>query len=359
MSRSSVLSIPYADRPRQFDTQIINIGVSSSALFDTRNSDKIFREKGEKEYMAYMAARAKVPFKPGAAFPFVKKMISLNRSDDVVVNPTLLSRNNPFAARRVDASIKAHGLTYEDNGLRQIYGEAYTGGGPITPEMLKAFGVDLFLSTKIDDVKSALMAGCAAGLVSTIPCALPKVANDNSICFVFDFDRVLGIAYGRPDDEYPYDSERNFRDNGLRAYHMRETALADVPAEPGPLAPFFLKVVNLRDCLSQRKGTQIEMHIVTARAAGSLMRVITTLDAWRCETKGLISCGSTPKAPQLENLKADIFFDDSERHLANLPPGTLGALIPWIEQAPRRPKTRNNAVKGNNLNPQTLRKVIG
>jgi 5'-nucleotidase len=196
-------------------------------------------------------------------------------------------------------------------------------------------------------------------LIPTTPCAPPKAANDNSIRFAFDFDRVLGVAYGRADDDYAHDSESWFREQGLRAYHERETALANVPAKPGPLAPFFLKVVNLRDSLSLKNGTQVEMHIVTARAAGSLMRVITTLDAWKCETKGLISCGSTPKAPQLQNLKADIFFDDSERHLADLPLGTLGALVPWVEPAPRRPKTGNNAMKVNNLNPQSLRKEIG
>ena len=56
------------------------IAVSSSALFDMQESDAIFRQDGEKAYREYQRKNIDVPLGKGVAFPFVKRLLSLNAS---------------------------------------------------------------------------------------------------------------------------------------------------------------------------------------------------------------------------------------------------------------------------------------
>jgi hypothetical protein len=54
------------------------IAVSSSALFDLNDSDRVFREKGEKAYKAHQEENLDVILEKGAAFPFVRRFLSIN-----------------------------------------------------------------------------------------------------------------------------------------------------------------------------------------------------------------------------------------------------------------------------------------
>jgi 5'-nucleotidase len=93
-------------------TSRLVIGLASSALFDLAESDEVFRTGGEEVYRKYQRENQRTPLKAGVAFPFVKRLLSLNELDpqDPLVEVILLSRNDPDTGMRVMDSIKSHGL---------------------------------------------------------------------------------------------------------------------------------------------------------------------------------------------------------------------------------------------------------
>lgn len=340
--RSAADEITKYPAAKQFSHQLLNIAVSTSALFDTRNSDRIFREQGEEAFKAYMREKRDVAFAPGPAFGFVQKMLSLNTSEKPLVNLTILSRSNPQIAQRVHVSLMRHGLHFPDKkDVRQGFGEAYTGGDPITPALLADYGADLFLSAKQHDVQAALQAGYAAGLVMVPPdgCAMPASTGQNIVC-AFDFDRVLGVAQGEKQSDF-VDSEEFFKkrlqvnpSGALMDYLAHETPHNHLPAQPGPLKNFFVKLFELREQVKQAddSGTKIKIAVVTARSGGVLPRVIRTLEDWGVEPDQLFSVGNVKKSGPLTNLAADIFFDDSARHVEQAPNITAAIWVPWPER---------------------------
>ena len=60
--------------------QKLVIAVSTSALFDMEESDSIFRSKGIEAYREYQEKRINDPLDKGVAFPFIKRILSLNKS---------------------------------------------------------------------------------------------------------------------------------------------------------------------------------------------------------------------------------------------------------------------------------------
>lgn len=326
----------------QFPTQLLNIGVSTSALFDTREDDEVFREKGELAYMRHMREKKDVPFAPGPVLPFIKKMLGFNDQGDFLVNLTLLSRNNPHVALRVHYSLYAHDLCNNKGAMRHGIGEAYMKGRPITPSLMRNFGVDLFLSPNLEDVENALREGIAAGQTfhSALP-TIPSFSNPNTL-IAFDFDRVLGLGLGKQKERFKGDSEAYFRAKGLEAYYARENSLAAHPAHPGPLAIFFMKIVQLREHLHKTGADKkLEIALVTARTGDALPRATTTLDFWgemMTEADYLIGSGYTPKTGHLEELQADAFFDDSEKHVKGALNTTASILVPYVEPRAPTPK---------------------
>lgn len=340
--RSAADEITKSPAAKQFVPQLLNIAVSTSALFDTRNSDRIFREQGEAAFKAYMREKRDIAFAPGPAFGFVQKMLSLNTSETPLVNLTILSRSNPQIAQRVHISLMQHGLHFPDKKeVRQGFGEAYTGGAPITPALLADYGADLFLSAQQHDVQAALQAGYAAGLVKIPPdgCPMPASSGRNIVC-AFDFDRVLGVAQGAKQSEFA-DSEEFFTQRlqvnpsgALMDYLTYETPHNHLPAQGGPLKNFFLKLFDLREQVKETDDSmaKIKIAVVTARSGGVLPRVISTLEDWGVEPDQLFSVGNIQKSGPLTNLAADIFFDDSARHVEQAPTITAAIWVPWSKR---------------------------
>jgi len=48
------------------------VAVAPSALFDLRESDTVYRERGEQEYRAFQRENENTPLQPGVAYPFVR-----------------------------------------------------------------------------------------------------------------------------------------------------------------------------------------------------------------------------------------------------------------------------------------------
>lgn len=88
------------------------IAVSSSALFDMQASDAIFKQEGESAYREYQQNHIDDPLGKGVAFPFVKRLLDLNKSftKEQPIEVILFSKNSPEAGLRVFRSIQHHQL---------------------------------------------------------------------------------------------------------------------------------------------------------------------------------------------------------------------------------------------------------
>src|SRR5690606_29566596 len=119
--------------------QKLVIAVASSALFDLSESDRVFRERGEKVYRDYQQQYLNDPLDKGVAFPFVRRFLSINQrfAAEGPVEVGLLSRNSAITGKRVFNSIAHHGL----NITRAAFLE---GKSPYA--YIPSFNASLFLS---------------------------------------------------------------------------------------------------------------------------------------------------------------------------------------------------------------------
>lgn len=182
------------------------VGVASSAVFDLTESDAIFREKGEEEYRKFQEANLSSPLPKGIAFPFVRRLLSLNDlspSDDPLVEVVLLSRNDPDTGLRVMKTIE----NYDLGMTRAIFMQ-----GKSPYEFIPALNIALFLSANRSDVDSAISRGYPAGHV--LNSKFEDNEDDRSLRIAFDFDGVLA------GDE----SESVMQSSGLSEFHAHEVA---------------------------------------------------------------------------------------------------------------------------------------
>ena len=278
------------------------IGVASSALFDLGEADRIFNERGEREYRRYQAKHLDDTLKEGIAFPFIRRLLSLNdlsASDDPLVEVIVLSHNDPDTGLRVMRSLQTHGLPI----TRAVFMQ---GRSPYA--FMPAFSMTLFLSGNEKDVREAMSLGLPAGQVLGIP-ASDEAGDDLRIAF--DFDGVLA------GDE----SERIMQADGLEQFHQNEVANVDQPMEPGLLRDFLRAINKIQDREEERyeedKKYRRRLHvaIVTARNAPSHERVVRTLQAWGVRVNDAFFLGGVEKRRVLEVLRPHIFFDDQLGHL--------------------------------------------
>ena len=125
------------------------IAVSSSALFQMTDADSIFQKEGEVAYRQHQRENLNNPFQKGVAFPFVKRLLALNKLYPEVkpVEVIVLSRNDPDSGRRFFHSAQHYGLSI-------TRGAFLTGKSPFP--YIPAFNASLFLSSNQNDVKGAI-----------------------------------------------------------------------------------------------------------------------------------------------------------------------------------------------------------
>ena len=183
------------------------IGISSRALFDLDEENRIFDEQGLTAYAQYQIEHENDILKPGSGFALVKALLKLNE-DKHRVEIIIMSRNSADTSLRIFNSIAHYKL-----GISR----AVLAGGSSLAEYLGAFGVDLFLSANEGDVEDAINAGFAAGRIYTDPIRKPEVYKDiDQIRIAFDGDAVL----------FSDESERIFQKDGLEAFVENEKRLA-------------------------------------------------------------------------------------------------------------------------------------
>ena len=289
----------------QIENKLV-IAVASSALFDLTESDSIFKALGVDKYREYQAANIDRPFKQGVAFPFIKRMLSLNDAfaEEKPVEVVLMSRNSPETGLRVFRSIEHYGL-----GITRA---SFTSGNP-NYQYLPAFNASLFLSANQNDVEDALNLGYAAGRILNNE-VIHDDENDKELRIAFDFDGVIA------DDT----SEAVYKKEGLDKYLNYEHDHAREPLNSGPIGSLLKKISYYQKAerVLQKKDSSykrtIKTYIVTARNAPAHERVITTLGAWGVDVDEAFFLGGINKARVLEIIRPHIFFDDQLTHLTNL-----------------------------------------
>lgn len=279
------------------------VGLASSALFDLDESDQIFRSKGEQAYREYQLKEQDVPLKKGVAFPFIRRLLSLNKLNlrDPPVEVILLSRNDPDTGLRVMNSIEHYKLPM----TRAVF---LQGASPHV--YIPAFDIELFLSANPTDVKEATIAGYPAGQILK-----GNIEDDNSdeqLRIAFDFDGVIA------DDE----AEAVYQESkDLKDFHGHETEKVDIPHNPGPLKNFLARISNIQklELKKQEKDPSyipiLRISIVTARNAPSHKRVINTMRHWDILANEAFFMGGVEKSKVLEIMNPHMFFDDQKLHL--------------------------------------------
>ena len=315
------------------------IAVASSALFDLSESDRVYREQGVTAYREYQQSHENDLLGPGAAFPLVKRLLSLNepytqppsplgqvaltggesgdprnkppsplrqvastggesgdsQNKDNPVEVVLLSRNDPETGLRVFNSIEAYGLP--------VIRAAFLSGGD-TFRYLETFNAALFLSANRDDVRAAVAAGAPAGQV--FPTQFVDDESQPELRIAFDFDGVIA------DDS----AESVHRRQGLESFEETEVEMALDPLRAGPLHRFFAGVARLqaRELERNRQDPshqpRVRIALITTRAAPAHKRVVNSLREWGLAVDEAFFLGGIDKTRVLQVFRPHIFFDD-------------------------------------------------
>lgn len=287
------------------------IAIASSALFNLKESDKVFTTQGEDAYRKYQKENINVPFEKGVAFPFIRRLLTLNNSfaSDKPVEVVLFSKNSPETGLRAFRTIEHYGLDIK---------RAYFSSGKSHYSYLPAFNASLFLSANAEDTRKAIEAGYAAGTVLNQD--IYDDENDKELRLAFDFDGVIA------DDE----SEKFFKETheNLDLYYSREQNLADTPLSKGPIGQLLQKIsyIQRREKEKQKEDPNYKRilvtDIITARSAPAHERVVTTLNSLNVDVDGAFFLGGLEKNKVINILKPHIFFDDqiaNFKDLINIP----------------------------------------
>ncbi|QPP06561.1 5'-nucleotidase [Streptomyces bathyalis] len=281
------------------------IGIASSALFDLAESDTVFREEGEESYRKYQQEHLDTELRPGVAFPFTRRLLSLNdlsEPTDPLVEVIILSRNDPDTGLRVMRSIRSHDLPIS----RAIFMQ---GRSPY--KFMPALNMSLFLSANDADVREAVAAGLPAGRV--LDSSYVDDPTDRDLRIAFDFDGVLAGD----------SSEQIYQDSGIEEFRRHELVNAATPHDPGPLREFLAKINKIQRREEEQRqtdpGYKIRVHvsIITARNSPAHERAVASLKAWGVTVNDAFFLGGINKGTITNVLKPHVFFDDQESHLEN------------------------------------------
>lgn len=294
------------------------IGIASSALFDLSESDAVFRQEGEEAYRVYQAEHLGDAFAPGIAFPFVRRLLSLNDladPEDPLVEVIVLSRNDPDTGLRVMRSVATHGLPI----TRAIFTR---GRSPF--RFMPALNMSLFLSANENDVREAVRHGLAGGRVLDNSASVDD-PDDPDLRIAFDFDGVLS------DDA----SERVYQGEGLAGFQNHETANLTTPHDAGPLRDFLANINKIQRIEEARRQAdpgyriRVQVSIVTARNAPAHERAVMSLKAWGVTVNDAFFLGGIDKGSITEILRPHIFFDDQQDHLRRTASSAASVHIPF------------------------------
>ena len=271
------------------------VAISSRALFDFEEENRIFDADGEQAYIALQYSRMNVPAKEGVAFPLVKKLLAFNTTDTQRVEVVILSKNDPVSGLRIFRSAERAGLKIE----RGVFTR---GRSPY--RYLDALRANLFLSANEQDVMGALDARFpAARVVPESAQAAGRHAQEVRIAF--DGDAVL----------FSDEAERVFQSDGLDAFTRHETLHALKPLPPGPFKPLLEALQRLQAAAGTDTPMKLRTALVTARSAPAHERAVRTLMDWNIAVDEALFLGGLDKGEFLKAYQPDFYFDDQRGHV--------------------------------------------
>jgi 5'-nucleotidase len=279
----------------QFENCLV-VGISSRALFDLEEENRIFNEAGVEAYTQYQIEHENDILNPGTGFALIKALLKLNemgpadRKTEIIV----MSRNNADSSLRIFNSIRHYSL--------DITRAALVSGSLLAP-YLNAFKTDLFLSANEEDVQEAVNAGVAAGIIYTKHLEHGKMKEIEQIRIAFDGDAVL----------FSDESERIYKSQGIEAFQENEIKNARNPLPEGPFAKFLKTLATIQKEFD-KNNSPIRTALVTARNAPAHERVIRTLRAWDVRIDEAFFLGGMNKQEVLKAFGAHIYFDDQALH---------------------------------------------
>lgn len=271
------------------------VAISSRALFDFEEENRVFEKDGERAYIELQYDRLDVPARQGVAFPLVKKLLGFNTPTHQRVEVVVLSKNDPVSGLRVFRSAKQAGLAIE----RGVFTRGRTPYRYLEP--LKA---NLFLSANESDVLSALDAKCPAARVYP-DSAQAASRHSDELRIAFDGDAVL----------FSDEAEQVYQKEGLDAFTKHETTHALRPLPPGPFKPLLEALHRLQAAAGTDVPIKIRTALVTARSAPAHERAIRTLMEWKVAVDELMFLGGLEKGEFLKAFEPDFYFDDQHGHI--------------------------------------------
>ena len=271
------------------------VAISSRALFDFEEENRVFDRDGEGAYIDLQFARLDVPAREGVAFPLVKKLLAFNTAKAQRVEVVILSKNDPVSGLRVFKSAKGAGLSVE----RGVFTR---GRNPY--KYLDALKANLFLSANETDVMSALEANCPAARVYP-ESAQAASRHADEVRIAFDGDAVL----------FSDEAERVYQQDGLEAFTQHEAANVFQPLPPGPFKPLLEALHRLQAAAGNDVPLKIRTALVTARSAPAHERAIRTLMGWNIAVDEAMFLGGLDKGAFLKAFEPDFYFDDQPGHI--------------------------------------------
>jgi 5'-nucleotidase len=271
------------------------VAISSRALFDFEDENRVFENDGESAYIALQYARLDVPAREGVAFPLVKKLLAFNTPSQQRVEVVVLSKNDPVSGLRVFRSAKHAGLDIE----RGVFTR---GRSPY--QYLEPLKANLFLSANESDVKGALDAQVPAARVYP-ESAQAASRHAGEVRIAFDGDAVL----------FSDEAERVYQRDGLDAFTRHEATHALQPLPPGPFKPLLEALHRLQAASGTDVPVRVRTALVTARSAPAHERAVRTLMEWNIAVDEAMFLGGLDKGAFLKAFAPDFYFDDQRGHI--------------------------------------------
>jgi 5'-nucleotidase len=292
--------------PASLEGQLV-VAISSRALFDFEEENKVFEQGDDRAYMKLQLDRLEAPAKPGVAFSLVRKLLAFNDAQAQRVEVVILSRNDPVSGMRVFRSAQHYGLDIK---------RATFNRGEAPWRYLKPLHANLFLSAHLSDVRAALDAGVPAAQVYP-QSAQASQAHPHEVRIAFDGDAVL----------FSDEAERVYQAQGLQAFQQHERDKAEQPLLAGPFKPLLEALHRLQQAGTSRM--RVRTALVTARSAPAHERAIRTLMDWNVEVDEAMFLGGLAKGEFLREFEPDFFFDDQTGHVnsaaAHVPAGHVAS----------------------------------
>lgn len=300
----------------------LKIAITTSALFDLSEENRIYEEQGVPAYIKHMEENRNKPLKPGPLFALVKLLSNINYRIDPqlgvenrVVDFVLASRNDPVTAERAMQAINENNLSVDT---------AFFLSGESPVEFIQELDIDFFATTREDDVLAARKANIPAGHV------LPDTRigdTESTLRLAFDFDRVMADG----------SAEEKFEEGGLESFIENDIANHDKPMAKGPLFNFVQKLERLSKLENEFTKTikdhqpALKLHIITSRGVKGSRQFSTSLREWGIRPENTFMCGGTPKTKVLEKIKPHLFIDDKLHHLEPHKSFSTCVHIPYLE----------------------------